>query len=269
MEQKHLEQYIVPIYSGGTIVGQGFIAEGYFITAAHVIKDFPSCFVDIKGKRIELAQETPVYISHKIGDIYFIDVVVYSCDEIDSPFSFSEYIPKEGEELNCYCVNEMIDFASFNPRFELRMMPAIAKGGEEEGNYLYCHAKQSGVSCGSPLLKGNEVVGIMYGKDRNGLCAFLKAEIVKSILAAIDNENPSTEVKDEDWSNTWVDEYGVEYSGDKRRLLKAHADIENYIIRKGTRVICDDAFSWNRKLTSVTIPNSVKSIGIGAFYEYL
>ena len=263
MEQKQLEQYIFPIYSGGTIIGQGFIAEGYFITAAHFVTDFPSCFVSINGERMELAQETPAYIGHKMGDIYLLDVVVYSCNEIDSPLSLSEYIPQEGEEFDSYCVNEVIDFGSFNLQSELRMVPAIANG--EEGNYLYCNAKQSDVSCGSPLLKGNEVVGVMSGKDRNGLCAFLKAEIIRSILVAIENEKTSTEVKDEDWSNTWVDEFGVEYSGDKRRLLKAHADIENYIIRKGTRVICDGAFSWHSKLTSVTIPNSVKSIGIAAF----
>ena len=39
-----LSQYIFPIYSGGTIVGQGFVADRYFITVAHVVKDFPDCF---------------------------------------------------------------------------------------------------------------------------------------------------------------------------------------------------------------------------------
>ena len=37
-----LKQYIFPIYSGGTIVGQAFVADGYLITAAHVVKDYPS-----------------------------------------------------------------------------------------------------------------------------------------------------------------------------------------------------------------------------------
>ena len=46
-----LKEYIFPIFSGGTIVGQGFLADGYFITAAHVVKDFPSSFTIIKGKR--------------------------------------------------------------------------------------------------------------------------------------------------------------------------------------------------------------------------
>lgn len=37
-----LKEHIFPTFSGGTIVGQGFLADGYFITAAHVVKDFPS-----------------------------------------------------------------------------------------------------------------------------------------------------------------------------------------------------------------------------------
>ena len=36
MSGMDLKQYIYPIYSGGTIVGQGFIADGYFNTAAQM-----------------------------------------------------------------------------------------------------------------------------------------------------------------------------------------------------------------------------------------
>ena len=55
MSGMDIKQYIYPIYSGGTIVGQGFIADGYFITAAHVVKDFPSCFTRINNKRFDLS----------------------------------------------------------------------------------------------------------------------------------------------------------------------------------------------------------------------
>ena len=53
-----LRQYIFPIYSGGTIMGQCFIADGYLITAAHVIKDFSLCFTRINGKRFEFPIRT-------------------------------------------------------------------------------------------------------------------------------------------------------------------------------------------------------------------
>ena len=59
------------------------------------------------------------------------------------------------------------------------------------------------------------------------------------------------------------DEFGVKYSKDGKRLLKAPIGGE-YTIRKGTKVICDGAF-YNNNYSSIHIPNSVTSIGEGAF----
>lgn len=84
--------------------------------------------------------------------------------------------------------------------------------------------------------------------------------------------NLTTEVTEEDRANAWTDEYGVIYSADRKRLLKAPKEIEEYSIREGTVVICDYAFSdgyatKDRALTSVTIPDSVIAIGNMAFFE--
>ena len=104
-----------------------------------------------------------------------------------------------------------------------------------------------------------------------------------------EEENLSTEVTEEDLANAWTDEYGVMYSADRKRLLKAPSDLEVYIIRDGTKVICSEAFAvidrkevWNptfwgydnyrtikeskgSQLLSVRIPDSVMSIGKSAF----
>lgn len=78
----------------------------------------------------------------------------------------------------------------------------------------------------------------------------------------------NTEVTDEDLKNAVKDEFGVIYSKDGKRLLKAQGCIkEEYVIRKGTKVICDWAF-WsynNNKLSSIQISDSVTSIGSGTF----
>ena len=76
----------------------------------------------------------------------------------------------------------------------------------------------------------------------------------------------STEVTKEDLANAVEDEFGVKYSRDWKRLLEASGDLKGkYVIREGVRVICDSAFRGCRSLESITIPNSVISIGSKAF----
>ena len=79
-----------------------------------------------------------------------------------------------------------------------------------------------------------------------------------------------TEVTEEDLKDAIKDEYGVKYSRDGKKLLGASSyyfslrEIE-YVVREGTEVICSRAFWGCKSLKSVTIPNSVKSIGDHAF----
>ena len=78
----------------------------------------------------------------------------------------------------------------------------------------------------------------------------------------------STEVTDEDLKNAVEDEFGVKYSKDWKRLLKApHGLKDEYSIRKGVKVIGNGAFWCCRSLTKINIPNSVTNIGNGAFLE--
>ena len=77
----------------------------------------------------------------------------------------------------------------------------------------------------------------------------------------------STEVTEEDLKNAVVDECGVKYSKDGKRLLKAPENLKGeYVIKYGTKVIGNDAFLNCELLKSTDIPNSVTSIGEYAFY---
>ena len=79
----------------------------------------------------------------------------------------------------------------------------------------------------------------------------------------------STEATEEDRKYAIIDEYGVKYSRDGKKLLKAYFSSweEEYVVREGTEVICDGAFSCCFSLQSVTIPNSVTKIGDSAFWS--
>ena len=75
----------------------------------------------------------------------------------------------------------------------------------------------------------------------------------------------STKVTKEDLANAVEDEFGVKYSKDGLRLLESNENITNYVVKAGTRVICNNAFWGCYDLISVTIPDSVTSIGKSAF----
>lgn len=82
-----------------------------------------------------------------------------------------------------------------------------------------------------------------------------------------EEEALSTKVTEEGIRNGIEDERGVTYSKDGKRLLKAPRwELSgHYMIKEGTKVICNEAFSRCESLTSINIPDSVTSIGDLAF----
>ena len=77
----------------------------------------------------------------------------------------------------------------------------------------------------------------------------------------------STEVTEEDLKNVVEDEFGVKYSRDWKRLLRAPYRLRGeYSIREGVKVIGDKAFWCCGSLISINIPNSVSTIGDKAFW---
>ena len=79
-------------------------------------------------------------------------------------------------------------------------------------------------------------------------------------------EDLSTEITEDELKEAFIDERGVKYSKDGRKLLEAPKELRGgYSVKEGTRIICNKAFSTCTSLTSRVIPNSVVSIGDGAF----
>ena len=75
----------------------------------------------------------------------------------------------------------------------------------------------------------------------------------------------STKATEED--GEWVDEYGVKYSADRKKLIDAPESLYgNYRVLDSTIVICDNAFWFCENLQEITLPSSVTSIGDDAFF---
>ena len=109
-------------------------------------------------------------------------------------------------------------------------------------------------------------------------------------------EDLSTKATDEELREAFIDEWGVKYSKDGRKLLKAPQKLDGiYSIRKGTKIICEEAFRWSKfigcdsltdivildrvtriwefefccceSLTDIVLPEGVTSIGDRAFHN--
>ena len=81
-------------------------------------------------------------------------------------------------------------------------------------------------------------------------------------------EDLPTKATDEELKEAFVDEWGVKYSKDGRKLLKTTQELNlngTYSIKEGVRIICDKAFYYCTALRSLVIPDSVTSIGNRAF----
>ena len=97
-------------------------------------------------------------------------------------------------------------------------------------------------------------------------CSFRLFIGEKPNIIPVMNEDLSTETTKEELNEAFVDEWGVKYSKDGRKLLKAPGELSGtYSVKEGTRIICDSAFSFCRSLSEIVIPSSVTSIGKGAF----
>ena len=99
-------------------------------------------------------------------------------------------------------------------------------------------------------------------------CSFRLFIGEKPNITPVMNEDLSTEKTKEELKEAIVDERGVKYSKDGRKLLKVPVDLSGaYSVNEGTRIICDSAFSFCRSLSEIVIPSSVTSIGKGAFSD--
>ena len=106
---------------------------------------------------------------------------------------------------------------------------------------------------------------LVLARKELSACSFRLFIGEKPILSVI-NEDLSTNPTEEELKEALVDEWGVKYSKDGRKLLGVSGKLSGaYSVKEGTRIICDSAFSFCRSLSEIVIPSSVTSIGDRAF----
>ena len=97
-------------------------------------------------------------------------------------------------------------------------------------------------------------------------CSFRLFIGEKPNITPVMNEDFSTEKTKEELKEAFIDEWGVKYSKDGRKLLEVPGELSGaYSVKEGTRIICDCAFFGCDSLSEIVIPSSVTSIGKDAF----
>ena len=201
-----MKQYIYPIIRGEKQVGHGFLANDYFITAVHILRENDNAYVIIDGEKVEFDKVVPVYVGRgRDNDPNFIDLAFLKFNNIKGGFSILDYTPEKEDVLESYCLHKK-EGNNDNEEYEIDIESAYALG-EVEGNYFHCKCYRHEGSSGSPLIKDKHVIGIMHGgevvkelikqkslseeekqvfnlKDEDIICSFLK---INAVMTLIDN----------------------------------------------------------------------------------
>lgn|GEM_PF-1731746 len=207
-----MKDYLFVIKSGKCQVGYGFLADGYFITAAHVLSDNDNCFVNINGNKIEFSKVTPAFVGRgRVSDPNFVDLAFFKFENIEGGFPVLDYIPQKDDVLENCCLRKVKDDNLGDHEFGLDVELAYSLG-EIEGNYFHCKCNRHEGSSGSPLIKNNHVIGIMHGgrkvkelldvgrlsekekelyslNNDDILCSFLKMSVFMALRECAENNN--------------------------------------------------------------------------------
>ena len=152
-----------------------------------------------------------------------------------------------------------------------------------------------GLMCDKDFCTLYSLFMLALARKELSVCSFRLFVGEKPLLPQI-IEDLSTKATDEELREAFVDEWGVKYSKDGRKLLKVPQGLNGtYSIRKGTKIVCDEAFRWSKfigcdsltdivildrvtrilefefccceSLTDIVLPEDVTSIGDRAFHN--
>ena len=133
---------------------------------------------------------------------------------------------------------------------------------DEDGNEVFISPPPTNV-----ILSSDGEVLVDFNLDAEEIAEQIKIHkdnLVIRLDYIEDDNNPTYTLESK---NTWIDEYGVVYSKDRKRLIKGTESVENYSVEEGTEAICEYAFDFDGccKLKEIHLPFGLNVIGDHAF----
>jgi len=182
----HYNSFCFPVQ--GSENGCGVQVGDMFITAGHVIMESDKPFIFVNGEKLFL-DKTRMIACYDEFETGGLDVAIFKVPELSSSLILSSHIPTNGDIL------KSISFKMSASGYD-RIECDVTVGNCREGHYYGAttNVNLKAGSSGSPVIIGNEIVGILCRGNNNDLdeqidfefpinfCVFLSS---KSLLELI------------------------------------------------------------------------------------
>ena len=166
MRNKDLDKYVIPVFCETGDCGVGFFSGNLFITAGHVIHDNDT-HIYFNGRVYNLKEDKAIklFVTDPDGDDELQnDYAIFKFDRVDSPIRLGHYTPQKGKSLTCI---SFIHDPSMLGTPEGDIVCVKYQGQVSRNVFNFFECKMDVVlhpgSSGSPIMNGNEVLGILSG----------------------------------------------------------------------------------------------------------
>ena len=190
MNMMDYDKYILPL--NGSLEGTGVLVGNLFITAGHVVVGCAGPFIVISGVSYYLSANKRIFIDDNPSkSSEGFDLAIYRLDCIGSPLVLADDVPNK--IINLVSLSSHTVVTRTSPGiFGLHQNRVLERINGKVTDYFdnYFECKMESELCtgrsGSPLLSGNEVVGILYGdkngKDRSNTVLYLSSKAIVELL---------------------------------------------------------------------------------------
>ena len=189
-----MKNFVIPITVGYSD-GNGVVVGDLLITVGHVVNKGDSIHLTIKGDAYSLDKnDAIVCLEEKSNEEgLFNDYAVYKLNNSYNHLTIENYIPTIGDILQSVSYKHIVEkqisgcvgFLGTQYKESYKLCTSRATVVDIIGNFIICEMEEpleEGRS-GSPLIRGDKVVGILHGGIEGKICVFQSiASIQQGIL---------------------------------------------------------------------------------------